>query len=252
MSTRCSAAAAGPAVSQGENGHLRLKLERGERLNQLDFDVVKRVVFETRRDRPFYYIWGGEPTMWKPLLPLFEELAKHHLRGSIVSNAQDLDRILEDLISLGSLSILFLSLDGWDSASQNLMRTAAKGGVSDNFEKTMAVIEKANAIKRRRRLDFPLIIPISVVSNHNYNHLAEIHRLVLDTAQLHPFYYGWFIPEDRAALHETVFARSSGRCRRAGRRGQGRSCPATRWFISGLSRTMPPLKSVAMAPGATD
>ena len=63
----------------GENGHLRTRLEKGEKLAQLDFDVVKRVVFETRRDKPFYYIWGGEPTMWKPLLPLFQELAKYKL-----------------------------------------------------------------------------------------------------------------------------------------------------------------------------
>ncbi len=189
----------------GENGHLRLKLERGERLDQLDFDTVKRVIFETRRDRPFYYIWGGEPTMWKPLLPLFEELARYKLKGSIVSNSQDMDRILEDLIDTGSLQVLFLSLDGWNSESQNLMRSPANGRSSDNFEKTMAVIEKAHEIKKRKNLLFPFIIPISVISNHNYMHLADIHRLVLDKAQLHPFYFGWFITEERCAQHEQVF-----------------------------------------------
>jgi radical SAM protein with 4Fe4S-binding SPASM domain len=185
----------------GENGHLRQKL---------DFEVVKRVVFETRHDKPFYYIWGGEPTMWKPLLPLFEELAKHNLKGSIVSNAQDLDRIIEDLVDLGSLTILFLSLDGWDSASQNVMRSPARGGISDNYEKTMAVIAKVDEIKKRKGLKYPLVIPISVVSNHNYAHLADIHRTILDTAQLHPYYYGWFITEERAALHEQVFEQRFG------------------------------------------
>lgn len=189
----------------GENGHLRLKLERGERLDQLDFDTVKRIVFETRHDHPFYYIWGGEPTMWKPLLPLFEELARYKLKGSIVTNSQDLDKILEDLIDTGSLQVLFLSLDGWNSESQNLMRSPANGRSSDNFEKTMAVIEKAHQIKKRKNLMFPFIIPISVISNHNYMHLADIHRLVLDKAQLHPFYFGWFITEERSALHEKVF-----------------------------------------------
>jgi radical SAM protein with 4Fe4S-binding SPASM domain len=194
----------------GENGHLRKKLEAGEKLAQLDFDVVKRIVFETRRDKPYYYIWGGEPTMWKPLLPLFEELAKYKLKGSIVSNAQDLDKILEPLIDTGALSVLFLSLDGWDSASQNIMRSPARGGKSENFEKTMAVIEKTDEIKRRKKLKFPLVIPISVISNNNFAHLADIHRLVLDKAQLHPYYYGWFITEERAALHEKVFEQRFG------------------------------------------
>lgn len=189
----------------GENGHLRKKLERGEKLNQLDFEVVKRLVFETRRDHPFYYIWGGEPTMWKPLVPLFQEMAKYKLKGSIVSNSQDLDRIIEDLIDTGALQILFLSLDGWDAASQNHLRSPANGKASDNFEKTMNIIAKVDEIKKRKKLQFPLVIPITVVSNHNHAHLADIHRLVLDKAQLHPFYFGWFITDERADLHEKVF-----------------------------------------------
>jgi radical SAM protein with 4Fe4S-binding SPASM domain len=189
----------------GENGHIRTRLEKGEKLAQLDYDVVKRVVFETRRDKPYYYIWGGEPTMWKPLLPLFQELAKYKLLGSIVTNAQALDPILEDLIDTGALSVLFLSLDGWNAQSQNLMRSPAGGKKADNFEKVMAVIQKTHEIKLRRKSNFPLIIPISVISNDNYMHLADIHRLLLDTTQLHPYYFGWFITEERAALHEKVF-----------------------------------------------
>jgi radical SAM protein with 4Fe4S-binding SPASM domain len=188
----------------GENGHLRQKLERGEKLQQLDFDVVKRVVFETRHDKPVYYIWGGEPTMWKPLVSLFEEFAKYKLYGSIVTNAQALDQIIEPILETGALQILFLSLDGWDAQSQNIMRSPA-GGTSENFEKTMAVIEKVNEIKKRKNLKFPFIVPITVISNHNYMHLADIHRLVYDSCQLHPYYYGWFITPERAELHESVF-----------------------------------------------
>ncbi len=207
----------------GENGHLRLKLEQGKKLDQLDFDVVKRVVFETRRDYPFYYIWGGEPTMWKPLLALFEELAKYKLKGSIVTNAQDLDRILEPLIDTGSLLVLFLSLDGWDSESQNIMRSPAGGKSSDNFEKTMAVIDKTDEIKRKKSLRFPLIIPITVISNSNFMHLADIHRLVLDKTQLHPYYFGWFITEEDALIHEKVFKERFGTVPR-NHRGYLKSC----------------------------
>ena len=143
--------------------------------------------------------------MWKPLLPLFQEMAKYKLLGSIVTNAQALDPIIDDLIATGSLSVLFLSLDGWDAKSQNLMRSAASGKLSENFEKTMAIIDKVHDSKRKKSLRFPLIIPISVISNGNYMHLADIHRLVIDKTQLHPFYFGWFITEERSALHEKVF-----------------------------------------------
>lgn len=194
----------------GENGHLRKKLERGEKLEELSFDVVKRLVFETRRDHPTYYIWGGEPSMWKPLLPLFKELAKYKLYGSIVTNSQAIAPILEDLIDTGSLNILFLSLDGWDSKSQNVMRAPASGRDSKNFEKTMKVIDIVDEIKLKNKLKMPLVLPITVISNHNYMHLAEIHRLVLDKTQMHPYYFGWFIPEERAELHEKVFEQRFG------------------------------------------
>ena len=207
----------------GENGHLRLKLERGEKLAQLDFETVKRVIYETRHDKPVYYVWGGEPTMWKPLLATFQEMAKYGCYGSIVTNAQALDPILEDLIHAGSLQILFLSLDGWDADSQNVMRSPASGKKSDNFEKTMAVIEKTHAIKQREKLHFPLIVPITVISNTNHMHLADIHRLVLDKTQLHPFYYGWFITEKRAALHERVFEERFG-YKAKNHRGYLKSC----------------------------
>jgi radical SAM protein with 4Fe4S-binding SPASM domain len=207
----------------GENGHLRMKLERNEKLNQLDFDVVKRVLFETRRDKPFYYIWGGEPTMWKPLLPLFQEMGKHKLYGSIVTNAQALEPILEDLIATGALFILYLSLDGWDARSQNLMRSPASGKLSDNFEKTMAVIDKVDKIKRKKNLKAPLIIPITVISNDNYLHLADIHRNVMHKTQLHPYYFGWFITEERAAMHEKIFESRFGYAPR-NHRGYLKSC----------------------------
>ncbi|MBN1983335.1 MAG: SPASM domain-containing protein [Chitinivibrionales bacterium] len=194
----------------GENGHLRKKLESGRRLQELDFDVVKRVIAETRRDKPVYYIWGGEPTMWKNLVPLFEELARNGLYGSIVTNSQALAPILEELIGTGALNVLFLSLDGWDSASQNIMRSPAGGRSSDNFERTMEIIRLTDEIKKKKKLRMPMVMPITVISNHNYSHLADIHRLVLDTTQLHPYYFGWFITEERAQLHEKVFEQRFG------------------------------------------
>jgi radical SAM protein with 4Fe4S-binding SPASM domain len=194
----------------GENGHLRLKQEAGESFDQLDFEVVKKLVADTKHDNPTYYIWGGEPTLWKPLVPLFQELGKNRLYGSIVSNAQALEPIIEELIDTKALMILFLSLDGWDSASQNEMRSPANGKSSDNFEKIISIIDKVDEIKKRKKLRYPLIMPITVISNTNYMHLADIHRLVLDKTQLHPYYYGWYITEERAKDHEAVYSKCFG------------------------------------------
>ncbi|MBD3322366.1 MAG: radical SAM protein, partial [Chitinivibrionales bacterium] len=207
----------------GENGHLRAKREAGEKLDQLDFDVVRRILHETKRDKPFYYIWGGEPTMWKPLVPLFEEMGRNRLYGSIVTNAQALAPVIEKIIDTGALSILYLSIDGWDAESQNLMRSPARGKKSNNFEKTMEIIDLVDDIKKRKNLAAPLIIPITVISNDNYNHLSEVHRLVAEKTQLHPYYFGWYITEERAEQHEKVFENRFGYAPR-NHRGYLKSC----------------------------
>ncbi len=190
----------------GEHGHLLEKLEKGEKLSQLSFEVCKKIIHETKDDHPVYYIWGGEPSLWKPLLPFFEELAKFNLHAALVTNAHDIDSIIEPLIETGSLKVLFLSLDGWDAESQNEARSYTGAKVSsNNFEKVMHIIEKVDAIKKRKKLRFPWVEPISVITNTNYTHLHEIRELIQDKTQLHQIFYGWFITEERASLHEKVF-----------------------------------------------
>jgi MoaA/NifB/PqqE/SkfB family radical SAM enzyme len=189
----------------GENGWLLEKLRRGEGLDSLSWETAQRVIEETKRDRPFYYVWGGEPTLWKPLLPFFETLGQEHLLGSIVTNCHSLEPLIEPLIDTGGLAAVLISLDGWDADSQNLIRAPAGSGKSDNFERTMRCVDRIDAYKRARGLRFPLVVPLTVVSNLNHMHLAEIHELVRERTQFHPYYYGWFITEERAREHERVF-----------------------------------------------
>jgi radical SAM protein with 4Fe4S-binding SPASM domain len=189
----------------GENGWLLEKLRRGEKLASLSWETAKRLIQETKRDRPFFYVWGGEPTIWKPLLPFFEELGRNGLLGSLVTNCHNLEPFIEPLIDTGSMSVLYVSLDGWDAESQNSIRAPAGRGRSDNFQRTMRCIDLIDAYKRRLGVQFPAIIPITVVSNLNHMHLAQIHKIVREKTQLHPYYYGWFITEERAQEHERVF-----------------------------------------------
>lgn len=189
----------------GENGHLLNKLNNKQKLDELSFDVVKNIIYETKKDSPVYYVWGGEPGLWRPLIPFFEELAKNNLIGSLVTNCQNIEPMLEDLIKPGSLRMLFISLDAWDAENHNKIRPTANGNDSKNFEKTLKVIEKVDEIKRKRNLLYPLVVPISVVSKHNYNHLKDIRKLIEDKTQLHQIFYGWYITEERANSHENVF-----------------------------------------------
>ena len=195
-----------PSCGQwGENGWLLEKRNKGEKLAALSWETTKRIVCETKRDRPFYYIWGGEPTLWKHLVPLFQELGKNDLMGSIVTNCHTLEPLIEPLVDTGALAVLFISLDGWDAESQNTIRIPAGNKSSDNFERTMRAIAKVDEYKKKQSVPFPYIIPITVISNNNYMHLAQIHELVREKTHVHPYYYGWFITEERARQHEDVF-----------------------------------------------
>jgi len=200
-----------PSCGQwGENGWLLAKKSRGEKLNSLSWETVKNIIYETKKDRPFYYIWGGEPTLWEHLLPLFQELGKNNLLGSIVTNCHILEPFIEPLIDTGALSNILISLDGWNAESQNRIRKPAGNRAADNFERTMKCIDKIDEYKKKLRTPLPLIMPITVISNYNYMHLAEIHEIVREKTQLHVYYYGWFITEERANQHDLVFEKRYG------------------------------------------
>jgi radical SAM protein with 4Fe4S-binding SPASM domain len=143
-------------------------------------------------------------------LPFFEELGRNDLLGSVVTNCHKLEPLIEPLLDTGGVAVVYVSLDGWDAPSQNQLRAPAGSGRSDNFERTMRCIDRIDAYKQRLGLRFPVIVPITVISNLNHVHLAEIHRLVRTKTQLHPYYYGWFITEERALQHEIVFERRFG------------------------------------------
>ncbi len=194
----------------GENGWLLGKKSRGEKLDSLSWDTIKKIIYETKKDRPFYYIWGGEPTLWEHLLLMFQELGKNNLLGSIVTNCHKLEPFIESLINTVALSNIMISLDGWDAESQNFIRKSARNKRSDNFERTMCCVDKINEYKKKLNSTLPLILPITVISNYNYKHLADIYRLIGKKAQLHVFFYGWFITEERAKQHELVFEKRFG------------------------------------------
>lgn len=194
----------------GENGHLLKKFNEGQKLDSISFETCKKIIDETKKDNPVYYIWGGEPSLWKPLVPFFEELGRNKLIGSMVTNCQNILPHLEPLLLSGGLRMLFISLDAWDSEFHNKMRPAANGQESNNFEKTMEVINKVDELKKKHNLLFPFVVPITVISNTNYQNLDKIRELVEHKTQLHQIFYGWFITEERACEHEKVFEQNFG------------------------------------------
>jgi MoaA/NifB/PqqE/SkfB family radical SAM enzyme len=137
-------------------------------------------------------------------------LGRHNLFGGLVTNCHGLEPLIEPLLATGGVAAIQVSLDGWNARSQNLIRTPARGGQSDNFERVMRCIDKIEACKRDRGAVFPFVIPTTVISNLNHMHLAEIHELVRDRTQLHIYQYGWFITEDRAREYQAVFERLFG------------------------------------------
>jgi len=121
-------------------------------------------------------------------------------------------------------------------------------GKSGQFEKVMAVIQKTHEINsagNQNSLDNPHFCDLQ----RQYMHLADIHRLVLDTTQLHPYYFGWFITEERAALHEKVFKERFGFAPK-NHRGYLKSCftTLTRMSRPANSRNHPHVKGHASVP----
>ena len=74
-------------------------------------------------------------------------LFRSSLLGELVTNCHSLERLIEPLIDTDGVAAILVSLDGWDSESQNAIRKPAREKRSDNFERTMRCIDKIEAYK---------------------------------------------------------------------------------------------------------
>ena len=137
-----------------------------ESKNILPLETWKKFVDEIAPIKPVTYLWGGEPFLYPDILPLCKYMVEKGLFVSVNTNGTLVERYAEQIVR-DRWSALFVSLDAFRDVNDE---TRGKG----TYDKVIAGFKAINREKEKQKAKYPILSIVSVVTNKNYMHLAEL------------------------------------------------------------------------------
>ena len=132
----------------------------------LPLEAWKKFVDEIAPQKPVIYIWGGEPFLYKDLLPLCKYIIDKGLFVAVNTNGTFIERYAEQIVNDGWSTIL-VSLDAFRDVNDELR---GKG----SYDKVIAGFKAINREKEKQNKKHPLLGVVTVVTNKNYMDLANL------------------------------------------------------------------------------
>lgn len=154
--------------------------------------------------KPHIYITGGEPFLYKGLLPLVNYMKKRKLCVQIVTNGVLLEKYAEEIVENG-WDVLCVSIDGTREIHDKCR------GLKGAYDTLFRGVEKIQKLKSERRSPKPYIISLTTISKTNANVLVES---LEEAKQLRPdgivVYYSWFTTEEIGQKHVAIMQEKLG------------------------------------------
>ena len=170
--------------------------DRHEAQDELDFDIIRRLIGELAARRPDFILSGGEPLLYARFRELAALLEQHHCFATICTNGTKLGRY-RDLFSSNRYLSLLISLDGTSSINDEIRGRGVYRTVT-------------HEIRKLRSASRPPYIGVQFTLRENNidvldRFCEEMVDLGVDWILLNPF---WFLTPDEAARYES-FLKSS-------------------------------------------
>jgi radical SAM protein with 4Fe4S-binding SPASM domain len=193
----------------GDNGYLKGFSTKELYKRDLPVETYRRFmddVLSAGHD-PLWYVWGGEPFMYrqiKELLGLFRERAQPLI---LVSNGTGVARLAREIVS--STVVFHLSLEAADREAHNRQRPGVTPSI-DNFGVIEEALQAIQEEKKRQGSFLPVVLPLTCVTRYNLDHLLALHEYTSRFSDGHVFYPTWWIDEQSARDHTEDFRRRFG------------------------------------------
>ena len=192
----------------GDHGYLKNVPLPELRRRELPVAVYHRLIDEVAQAgwRPVWYIWGGEPLLYPDIEEVLMHIASLKMPISLVTNGTSLARYAALLAE--TCSIVHVSIDGASPRVHNACRPGATAAF-DSFAHCTGGLQALYAARSATH-GFPLLAPITCISEYNWDDVPAIYTLLHETANLHVFYYTWWIDAAALAEHSADFANRFG------------------------------------------
>lgn len=161
-------------------------------------ETYKKMVDDVSDFRPWIYIWGGEPFLYRDLLPLLRYMKENRLITSVVTNGNFLDKHAEELVEI-ECDVLMLSIDGPRDTHDNIR------GDKGAFDKTLDGLRAIQRERNRQHKQTPYIVVLATVSKDNAHNLDEVFGIAEEVGvDGLVAYYAWFQTKESCDRHDAM------------------------------------------------
>lgn len=187
----------------GETGY-NLEKSRHELRKIVPLDRYIELVDSVKKQKPIYYIWGGEPFLYPGIMDLTARIKENKSVLSLVTNGTFLDKHAEEIVRQ-QWEVLMFSLDGPEAIHDEIR---GKEGV---FKKMANGINDVRRYKEKHNKKLPYLLALVTVSTLNAHKLDEIfdvaEELGVDGVVV---YWSWFTDETIGCAHTRIFEEKLG------------------------------------------
>lgn len=178
----------------GESGY---NFDRpGKVLNkEIPFSTYQKLIDDVTPHKPIFYIWGGEPFLYKSIMDVLYYLKEKHLTTTIVTNGIKLKENAAELVKM-NLDGLLISLDGTEEVHNKIR------GWGECFQHLVSGLKEVNRHKKENDRVLPYLVFLVTVSKDNAHLLHEIFEICNElNADAVICYYSWFTNQKIGQTH---------------------------------------------------
>ncbi|UUZ96890.1 radical SAM protein [Paenibacillus sp. P25] len=174
-------------------------MDKEEQNKDIDMEVLRKILEETKEAKSRLYLWGGEPMFHKRFDEILESLASDPREMTICSNGLLLDKYLDGILKISPHLEPLIAVEGLE-AEHDLIR--GKG----TFAKTMRQIEKLVELREqgiyKGRISVHSVINDSMIPKL-YEPLEYFESLKLDLVIL---CFPWYISKETSEQMDQYFS----------------------------------------------
>ncbi len=166
--------------------------------NRLEMDHYNRILEDVRPWAPAIQLTGGEPLLYKDIVPLLEAVKKRNLFCIINTNGTMLRKYAADIVKL-RIEKVSVSIEGGPAVHNRICHS------NNAYESAISGIQTLAEEKKRQNSIYPFIDVKSVLTPANTGELEPVLRLY-DTGwiQMIAFLHMWFVHASQVEAHKTL------------------------------------------------
>jgi radical SAM protein with 4Fe4S-binding SPASM domain len=165
---------------------------------EVPVEIYRKVIDEVAPKKVHVYITGGEPFLYRPLVPLINYVKEKGLTVQVVTNGVGLEKNAETIVE-NEWDMICVSFDGPKEIHDKCR------GVAGAFETAVKGIAAIQEAKKRKKKKNPAIFVITTISGNNQYTLLDT---VKEAEKLRPdgiiIYYSWFTQEWIGQKHTKI------------------------------------------------